>query len=738
MRILLHKKKALKLLKKKKIIKSELSLLLGLIIISFVIPSSVALFSDSQNVQVSNKYEFLDILQNSQRASLSQQWSQGTVVSGCIDPSHFWAFLWNIFNHLKPDMDFTANVTNILPGETVEFKYKGGRNGWYKSYYWDFGDGGVSEERNPIHTYHISGTYNVSLTTIYFGMFEDTLLKEDYIEVWQTNIVPVAEFEVNDVSPLTGDILQFTYTGTYGNEPNEFYWDFGDGVGFSDEINPEYSYSSAGVYDVSLSVIDIDGDEDTEVKIEFITVTEDLEPVADFFADITEFLEGGLVQFTFSGEEGNGIEIFTWDFGDAIGYSNERNPEYLYNIPGLFNVSLTVVDTDGDKVTAVKDDFINVIEDLEPIADFTSNTQVIQNGFIDFTYTGSEGNGLKSYLWNFGDGITSEERDPTHQFLEAGLFTISLTVNDTDGDTSTETKIDYITVDDDLSPIADFASDFQTVIADDIIQFTFTGEEGNSPATFWWDFGDGSTSEERDPSYQYYDPGFYTISLTVNDIDGDEHTETKFDYIEVLEDLFPFTHFMADPTEAYTGDLIQFTFLGDEGNGPAEFYWEFGDGSTSTEQNPTHIYSEAGIFSVILTVTDMDGDIDAIEFVNYITIEENILPIADFYVDDMVGDSLQFKFNGTYGNDPCEFYWDFGDGTSSSEENPLHQYDEPGYYTVSLTIIDSNRDEDIEIKVDYINVEDDQVSMAIYLGGAFLLIGVTSTGVFISKRRSLS
>ncbi|MHA1475810.1 MAG: hypothetical protein ACTSQ5_11575, partial [Promethearchaeota archaeon] len=68
-----------------------------------------------------------------------------------------------------------------------------------------------------------------------------------------------------------------------------------------------------------------------------------------------------------------------------------------------------------------------------------------------------------------------------------------------------------------------------------------------------------------------------TISLTVVDIDNDESTVTKFDYIEVLEDLFPFTHFMADPTEAYTGDLIQFTFLGNEGNSPAEFYWEFGD-----------------------------------------------------------------------------------------------------------------------------------------------------------------
>ena len=317
---------------------------------------------------------------------------------------------------------------------------------------------------------------------------------------------------------------------------------------------------------------------------------------------------------------------------------------------------------------------------------------------------------------------------------------MSLTVFDTDGDTSTKTKVDYITVDDDLTPIADFTSDFQTVIADDIIQFTFTGEEGNSPTTFWWDFGDGSTSEERDPAYQYFDSGFYTITLTVSDIDGDEHTKTKFDYIEVLEDLFPYTDFFADPTEAYTGDLIQFSFIGEEGNGPAEFYWEFGDGSTSTEQNPTHSYNEARIYSVILTVTDIDGDVDAREIVDYITIEENIIPLANFtanLTDVVIKQIISFNFTGEAGNSPTEFYWDFGDGTTSSEENPTHQYGESGIYNVSLTITDANGEMDTLIKEEYIKVEKGFPTM-ILLGSAGGAIALISTGVFVSKKRNLS
>ncbi len=741
MRILRNKKKALKLIKKHKIHKTELSILLGIIFISFILPSSVALYNNNQSVQVSNNDEFLEMLQKSQSASLSQQWSQGTTVSGCINPWDFWEFLWWLFNHLKPDMDFTANVTDIIPGETVQFEYTGGDIWWPKTYHWNFGDGGLSEERNPTHTFNTPGIYDISLTIIYFWIFDDTLMKEDYIEVSQTNNVPEADFEVNNVSPLTGDLLQFTYTGTEGDGIDSYSWDFGDGIGFSDERNPEYSYSSAGVYDVSLLVIDYDGDEDTVIKEEYITVTEDFLPLADFEADIVEFLEGGIVQFTYTGSEGNGIESYSWDFGDG-GVSSEENPSYQYLIPGLFTVSLTVVDTDGDEDTAVKDEFITVIEDLEPIADFTANAhQVIQNGFLNFTYTGSEGNGIEIYSWNFGDGSElATEQNPTHQFLEAGVFTVSLTVVDTDGDESTETKVDYITVDDDLLPIADFTSDLQTVIGDDIIQFTFTGENGNSPTEFLWDFGDGGTSEEQDPYYQYYDPGFYTITLTVKDSDEDEHTEIKFDYIEVLEDLLPRSDFIVDTTEAYTGELIQFSFMGEEGNEPSEFFYEFGDGSTSIEQNPTHSYSEAGIYSVILTVTDIDGDIDALEFVDYISIDENILPIADFSADStdvFVDELLQFLFNGTYGNDPNEFYWDFGDGTTSSEENPSHQYNEPGNYNVSLTITDIDGDIDTLEIIDYIKVEKEQIEipMVIYMGGAVGAIAVISTGVILSKRR---
>jgi len=102
-----------------------------------------------------------------------------------------------------------------------------------------------------------------------------------------------------------------------------------------------------------------------------------------------------------------------------------------------------------------------------------------------------------------------------------------------------------------------------------------------------------------------------------------------------------------------------------------------------------------------------------------------------------VGEFIQFSFEGTYGNEPNKFYWDFGDGTTSSEENPSHQYNEQGKFTVNLTIIDSNGNEHSVSKVGYIKVET-EFPMMIALGGAVGAIALISTGVFISKRRALS
>ncbi|MHA1369374.1 MAG: PKD domain-containing protein [Promethearchaeota archaeon] len=181
----------------------------------------------------------------------------------------------------------------------------------------------------------------------------------------------------------------------------------------------------------------------------------------------------------------------------------------------------------------------------------------------------------------------------------------------------------------DVNPIADFTSNASSISKDDHIQFTFTGSEGNAPATYQWDFGDGTAnSTQQDPVHQYATPGWYTVTLTVTDSDGDSDTTTKADYIFV--DGFPNAGFTANVTSILEGGWVGFTFTGAFGNPPLSFQWDFGDGSAnSTLQNPMHQFNTPGNFTITLTVIDSDGDSNTLTLVNYISVSPEENPPSD-------------------------------------------------------------------------------------------------------------
>ncbi|MBN1799945.1 MAG: PKD domain-containing protein, partial [Candidatus Lokiarchaeota archaeon] len=157
----------------------------------------------------------------------------------------------------------------------------------------------------------------------------------------------------------------------------------------------------------------------------------------------------------------------------------------------------------------------------------------------------------------------------------------------------------------------------------------------------------------------------------------------------------------------------QFTFNGTEGNSPALYSWDFGNGTpilTTTSHTITHLYAIAGIYTVILNVTDANGDWDIEIKTFYIKVLDDfveILPEADFYANATTiseGDVVRFTFNGTEGNGQLSFFWDFGDSITSTEQNPMHQYTTAGNYTVTLIITDSYGYNSTKTKVDYIIV----------------------------------
>ena len=170
-------------------------------------------------------------------------------------------------------------------------------------------------------------------------------------------------------------------------------------------------------------------------------------PTADFTVDSRVIFLGEDVHFNYTGIDGDLPMTYIWDFGDASPKSNEKNPTHLYVLCGIYNVNLTVIDGNGDTDSEVKETYIQV--DLYPLnADFESDLTIVDEGdFIQFTFTGFSDYPPTVFLWNFGDGTSSTNKNPKHQYFSAGKFTVSLRVTETSLNRSdTRTKVDFIQV----------------------------------------------------------------------------------------------------------------------------------------------------------------------------------------------------------------------------------------------------------------------------------------------------
>ncbi len=247
-------------------------------------------------------------------------------------------------------------------------------------------------------------------------------------------------------------------------------------------------------------------------------------------------------------------------------------------------------------------------------------------------------------------------------------------------------------------PTAAFTADPTSGCAPLTVQFT--DQSTGDITSYSWDFGDGNTSTAQNPQHTYNNPGTYTVTLTVSGAGGSD-TETKVDYITVYDPIT--ADFSGTPTSGDAPLTVTFT---DQSTGTVTAWsWDFGDGTTSTEQNPTHTYNSAGTYTVTLTASN-SCDSDTQTKTDYITVTEPTgnPPVADFSGSPTSGDApLTVTFTDLSSNNPTSWSWDFGDGTTSTVQNPTHTYNTPGTYTVSLTASNAYGS-DTNTKTDYITV----------------------------------
>ncbi|WP_410510224.1 PKD domain-containing protein [Methanosarcina hadiensis] len=248
-------------------------------------------------------------------------------------------------------------------------------------------------------------------------------------------------------------------------------------------------------------------------------------------------------------------------------------------------------------------------------------------------------------------------------------------------------------------PVADFTADPTEGYAPLSVQFTDMSENAVS---FNWDFGDGTGSTEQNPVHTYSTAGIYTVNLTASNENGMNSKLATINVTERTVSVLPVANFTANVTEGFTPLSVQFTDLSENA---ISWSWDFGDGDNSTEKNPIHTYYTAGIYTVNLTVSNENGMNSKLATINVTEKTVSVLPVANFTANVTEGFApLSVQFTDLSEN-AVSFNWDFGDGTGSTEQNPVHTYFTVGKYNVTLTVA-NEMDNNTLTKYDYIYVKE--------------------------------
>ena len=584
--------------------------------------------------------------------------------------------------------DFTANPTSGTAPLTVQFTDTSTTE--WSVWNWDFGDGGTSVIKNPSHVYEAPGTYTVKMTVGSLSGYY-TVTKDNFITVTQTGGI-VTDFTGTPTSGTAPLTVQFTDLSTGG--PTMWSWDFGDGE-TSMLGSPSHTYQQPGTYTVTLTASSQTCGPSTKVKEGYITVTQAGEIVADFTGTPTSGTAPLTVQFT--DQSTGGPTMWSWDFGDGE-TSMLGSPSHTYQQPGTYTVTLTASSQTCGPSTKVKEGYITVTSPgTGPKAAFTVDKRSGPKP-LTVQFTDQSSGNPTMWSWAFGDGGISMEASPLYTYQEAGVYTVSLTVSNTEG-SDTKTEPDYISVIGDIPPpVAMFEAEPLSGTAPLTVQFTDLSI--GPPTSYAWDFGDGATSAEANPCHTYTAGGVFTVKLTVKN-SGGSHTMTRENYISVGGSGIV-ANFTGTPTSGTAPLTVQFTDLST--GGPTMWSWDFGDGGTSMLGSPSYTYQAPGTYTVTLTASSQTGGTSTKVKEGYITVTQAGGIVADFVGTPTSGNMpLAVQFSDRSQGGPIMWAWAFGDGGTAIVANPVHVYQQPGKYTVSLTA-SNQASSNTAVKTDYITV----------------------------------
>ena len=558
--------------------------------------------------------------------------------------------------------------TSLVGGGTYSFNNASQGGGWY---FWSFGDGNTSTLGSPTHTYGQNGVYDVCLVTTTAAGCVDTSCVS--ISVGGVSNTCTADFSWSVASYGSQNIIfQNNSVGT-----TDYFWDFGNGE------TATYSFSSfnrvylqSGNYNVCLIAYNpATGCSDTTCQVVPVTVPTPGPCDASFVSYEDTGAVAGLVHFTNLSGPGTS---YSWDFGDGT-TSNIFNPSHTFNGPGPFEVCVTVMDTGLNCGGTFCDSvFITNSNNNSPCAaSFNWSVSPWASSNIVFN---NNSYGTTNYLWDFGDGTSTTTSLPqfTHPYAQSGAYDVCLySYNQANGCSDTVCQTIQVTV-----PVINCYASFTSYEDSTVAGMVYFSDQSLNGANHYWTFGDGTSSSAVNPSHQFNGVGPYVVCLTISDsFCTDTQCDTLF-FTSNTSCLASFNYNVPSPTTA------QVNFYNNSIGG-SQFSWDFGDGnySNSASSQVSHVYNTGGTYDVCLySWNPATGCSDTT--CQSVTVIVNTPCDAQFYAyeDSLAGGLVYFSSSSNW---TLDHVWDFGDGDTSHNYSPIHQYNGVGPYVVCLTVFDS-------------------------------------------------
>ena len=536
--------------------------------------------------------------------------------------------------------------------------------------HWSFGDGDYADGSSATHEYSETGVYEVCLHTWdSISGCQATICKPITIQKDTQDIFCEAKFEY---IPLANGELQFkdASKGSY----THIHWDLGNGM-FADHNDPIGSYSSKGVYTVSLMIRDsVTGCQDS--YREEVAIGEDKDEVEchakfEFFP-----INDSLVKFK-SSSKGQYTDI-KWEFGDGTFSEGDRELEHEFPHGGFFNVCMGIYDANSgchdyncEVIELLRD--TNVVDCKAEFEFFPLNGSTVAfNNLSAGTFTKS--------FWKFDNGSVNYNENPTVDFASGGLYKACLTVFDELSGCQDEFCVEVPIIDDNTDYCDahfEYYTDGRTVKFEPQIKGDITG---------WiWDYNDGFNSNDSFPSHTYQNDGVYDVCLTVFDsISG--CFNTYCDQISVIENVDQIDEYVKADFSYFLDPVDGKIHFKDESTGnPSKWYWDFGDGdSAGVSKDPIYDYVEDGYYEVCLTVRNNTGGQETkCEVISVGDVSNACYAKFDYYANAVTA-TAHFD-NKSLGN-ITNYNWDFGDKVTSEQFNPSHTYADTGFYPVCLTV----------------------------------------------------